>query len=429
MGLGHLRRNTLIGQKILEAAPGSNILLIADSPVAPFFRLPHGMDFIKLPSIQKISPGVWQPTHLQVHEQDVQDLRAALLRNVFQCYQPDLLLVDHMPVGAKGELTPALEVLRQARPSCSVVLGLRDILDARDVIARVWQAEGAYDALRSYYHRILIYGSSQVFDSCSAYSLPVPPQGIQYCGYVVNPAPIRPASQIRQDLHAGSRKLVFVSAGGGYDGYPLMRTYLQALRLLGNGTDFLTLMAVGVNLPPEMIQALEDEARGLPIQIHTHVDDSLSHIAAADLVVCMAGYNTLAEVLYLKKKALVVPRAGPSAEQRMRAGLFANRGLVEILDPRDLSPAALAQRLTAALQRNDMPAQDGGIEMDGAGQAASWLLELLRQQKPAAHISPAPTAGDGVSTGPLSCRSFVLLASRDESTPKTQDSPTLYGEG
>jgi predicted glycosyltransferase len=336
------------------------------------------MDFIKLPSIQKIGPGVWQPTHLQVHEQDVQDLRAALLRNVFQCYQPDLLLVDHMPVGAKGELTPALEVLRQARPSCSVVLGLRDILDARDVIARVWQAEGAYDALRSYYHRILIYGSSQVFDSCSAYSLPVPPQGIQYCGYVVNPAPIRPASQIRQDLHAGSRKLVFVSAGGGYDGYPLMRTYLQALRLLENGTDFLTLMAVGVNLPPEMIQALEDEAQGLPIQIHTHVDDSLSHIAAADLVVCMAGYNTLAEVLYLKKKALVVPRAGPSAEQRMRAGLFANRGLVEILDPRDLSPAALAQRLTAALQRNDLPAQDGAVEMDGAGQAAGWLLELLR---------------------------------------------------
>src|SRR2546427_75913 len=206
MGLGHLRRNTLIGQKILEAAPGSNILLIADSPVAPFFRLPPGMDFIKLPSIRKIAPGKWEPTHLHVHEQDVQDLRAALLRNVFQCYQPDLLLVDHMPVGAKGELTPALEVLRQARPSCSVVLGLRDILDAREVIARVWQAEGAYDALRSYSHRILIYGSSQVFDSCSAYSLPVPPQGIQYCGYCVKPAPIRPASQIRQDLHVGSRK-------------------------------------------------------------------------------------------------------------------------------------------------------------------------------------------------------------------------------
>ena len=60
LGPGHLRRNTLIGQKILEAVPGSNILMIADSPVAPFFRSPSGMEFIKLPSIQKISPGVWQ---------------------------------------------------------------------------------------------------------------------------------------------------------------------------------------------------------------------------------------------------------------------------------------------------------------------------------------------------------------------------------
>ena len=84
MGLGHLRRNTLIGQGILDAAPGSNILLIADSPVAPFFSLPQGMDFLKLPSIQKIGPGQWQPTHLGTSGQDVQVLRAALLRSVFQ---------------------------------------------------------------------------------------------------------------------------------------------------------------------------------------------------------------------------------------------------------------------------------------------------------------------------------------------------------
>lgn len=378
MGLGHLRRNTVIGQRILEAAPGSTILLIADSPVAPFFRLPSGMDFIKLPSIQKIGPGQWQPTHLQVHERDVQDLRGALLRNVFQCYQPDLLLVDHMPVGAKGELTPALEVLRQERPSCSVVLGLRDILDAREVIARVWEKEGAYEALRSYYHRVLIYGSSEIFDSCGTYSLPAPPQGIHYCGYVVNPGPIRPACQIRRDLQLGNRKLVFVSAGGGHDGYPLMRTYLEALRLLGERADFLTLMAVGVNLPEEMMAELEREAQGLPVQVFTHVSDSLSHIAAADLVVCMAGYNTLSEVLYQRKKALVVPRSGPSAEQRMRANLFASRGLLEMLDPNDLSPETLAQRLTAALQRDNPLVQDQTIEMDGAGQAANWLLELLR---------------------------------------------------
>jgi len=74
----------------------------------------------------------------------------------------------------------------------------------------------------------------------------------------------------------------------------------------------------------------------------------------------------------------VVPRAGPSAEQRMRAGLFASRGLVEMLDPLELSPEALAQRLLIALQREDLPVQGKALEMNGAKQAAGCLLELLR---------------------------------------------------
>jgi predicted glycosyltransferase len=140
----------------------------------------------------------------------------------------------------------------------------------------------------------------------------------------------------------------------------------------------MTLMAVGVNLAPDILQELESEAEGLPVRIVTHVEDSLSHIAAADLVVCMAGYNTLSEVLYLRKKALVVPRSGPSAEQRMRAGLFASRGLLEMLDPLELSPETMAQRLQVALQREELPAQDEAIEMNGARQAAGCLLELLQ---------------------------------------------------
>jgi predicted glycosyltransferase len=377
MGLGHLRRNTLIGQRILEAAPGSSILLIADSPVAPFFRLPAGMDFIKLPSICKIGPGQWQPTLQPENERDVQELRSALLSVVLESYRPDLLLVDHMPVGAKGELTPALQALRKANPSCAIVLGLRDILDAQDVIARVWQTEGAYDALRSYYQRVLIYGSSQVFDSLGSYGLPVPSRGVHYCGYVVNPGPVKSEDQIRHTLRAGSRKLVFVSAGGGHDGYRLMSTYLQALRLLENRNEVLTLMAVGVNLPAEKMQELIVESHGLPVRILSHVDDSLSHIAAADLVVCMAGYNTLSEVLSLKKKALVVPRAGPSKEQRMRASVFASRGLLEMIDPTDLNPGVLAERLKVALRRGSSSVPDQAIEMNGAGRAAGRLLELL----------------------------------------------------
>jgi predicted glycosyltransferase len=100
----------------------------------------------------------------------------------------------------------------------------------------------------------------------------------------------------------------------------------------------------------------------------------------------MAGYNTLAEVLYLKKKALVVPRPGPSAEQRMRAGLFARRRLIDVLDPTDLSPEPLAARLLEDWERTDYPADSEAIPMDGAKQAADRLVELLREGAYAASV-------------------------------------------
>ena len=66
LGLGHLRRTSLIGGAFLEAAKDSNVLLLADSPVAPFFQLPNSMDHIKLPSIRKVSAGGWEATRLRM---------------------------------------------------------------------------------------------------------------------------------------------------------------------------------------------------------------------------------------------------------------------------------------------------------------------------------------------------------------------------
>src|SRR2546430_16939448 len=68
LGLGHLRRTSLIGGAFLEAAKDSNVLLLADSPVAPFFHLPNSMDHIKLPSIRKVSAGCWEATRLRMDE-------------------------------------------------------------------------------------------------------------------------------------------------------------------------------------------------------------------------------------------------------------------------------------------------------------------------------------------------------------------------
>lgn len=378
LGLGHLRRNTLIGGEILDRTENSNVLMLADSPVAPFFRLGDGMDHLKLPSIKKVTHGKWEGAGLRILEKDLRRLRANILRDALVGFQPDLLLVDHMPGGARGEMLPALATVRMECPDCRIVLGLRDILDAEDVITRVWENEGAYNAVRSYYDEILIYGDDHVFDSRAVYHLPEPPCGTHYCGYVVNRGPVQPSEKVREALGFCDRPFVFISAGGGADGTPLMKTYMEALKRLGRRAEFGTLMAAGANVDSETFRCLEQQAEGLPIRIVSFIGDSVSYIAAADLVICMAGYNTISEVLYRKKKALVIPRNGPSCEQRMRARLFAGRGLIDVLDPVGLTPQVLADRVVADLQRTDFPVSNENLPMGGACRAADHLLALVQ---------------------------------------------------
>jgi predicted glycosyltransferase len=112
------------------------------------------------------------------------------------------------------------------------------------------------------------------------------------------------------------------------------------------------LVVTGPFLPDEERRELRRLAKGLPVQLVTSVPDSMSIMKAADLIVAMAGYNTSAEVLALGKPALLIPRAGPSAEQRMRASRFAKRGWVRWLAPESLSPEAMA---AAALEAMDVP--------------------------------------------------------------------------
>src|SRR3989442_5250799 len=181
-----------------------------------------------------------------------------------------------MPGGAQGELVPALKALKQAHPACSVVLGLREILDAPEVTQRVWETEGAYEALRRYYDRILSYGSKEMLSTCTTYRIPVPLRGTHYCGYVVKQDPVQGAEKIRQALRLPKRRYVFVSAGGGGDGQLLMRTYVQAVRILGSRVDFATLIAVGVISPPAIDLSFEGEGRRRSVLTYALVVDRTS---------------------------------------------------------------------------------------------------------------------------------------------------------
>jgi predicted glycosyltransferase len=113
------------------------------------------------------------------------------------------------------------------------VLGLRDIVDAPDVVRRDWTRQGVYDALELLYDRILIYGVREVMDLVEAYALsPAVAAKVRYCGYVTDPPSTgNPPPEVSLTTTLPERFLLATGGGGG-DGLPMLRTFLEALLLL-----------------------------------------------------------------------------------------------------------------------------------------------------------------------------------------------------
>lgn len=365
MGLGHLRRTRNIAQQVLALEPDCQVLALVDAPDAPFFPRLRGMDFVKLPTIVKTGNAGWRSESSQVVE-DVVATRSRLMLEAFRGFAPDAVLIDHMPVGARGELRPMLDEESDAK----FFLSLRDVLDAPEVVRDVWTDVGAYDYLPRY-DTVLVHGCEEIFDADAAYGLRARAQSMVYNHYVAPPT----NGNVAHDANA--EPLVLVTGGGGADAFPLAETFLRALPLALESTPLRALVLTGPNMPAAQREQLAAMAAPYPVEVRESSEDATALLRQASAVVTMGGYNTLCEVLASRKPALVVPRAGPSAEQRIRSRIFADRNLVRMLEPDGLTPEALAHGLLDLLAADDLPDEASIPPLDGAARAAALMLERL----------------------------------------------------
>lgn len=392
-GLGHMQRTTSIAWELYRLRPEASILTFSDSQLGQFFPISPHHDYIKLPSIAKEGPGNWKATHLRMSFPEILQLRKEIISNTLLNYNPDIFLVDHMPHGAMGELLPALESMKHFGLHTQNVLGLRDILDSPDVTINRWQVEGAYDVIERFYARILVFGMQDVYDVAEQYQLPDNATNkVFYCGYVANLDSERNAYSIRARFLAGKpadTRLIAVMAGGGADAYSMMSTLIEALPRVLEVQACSVAVITGPFMPVELIADLERRAGRLPIQMFEAVTDSTSYISAADLVIAMAGYNTSVEILRTKTQAILIPREGPSAEQRTRARLFSEKRWVDMIDPDELTPENLAQCISSHLMHPSGSKPSTLPNLSGAAVAAKHTLAVLASKKDRTHTQPA----------------------------------------
>lgn len=377
VGLGHARRNRALAYAMashLPALVGGRVrgLLIAGHPDASRDPLPEGWDWLVLPGMTRSGDGTgYTPRRLDMDGGRLRDLRSVTIDAALTAFDPDLLIVDRHPFGIDGELRPVLANLR-ARGTATV-LGLREVLDTPRAAAAEWEALGGAEHVAEHLDAVWVYGDHHVYDPRRTGELPGSLARLATTtGYLGHGRPAgRPARRGRTSPKPPPPYVLTV-LGGGSDGAGLARIAAQA-RL---PEDHRHLLITGPQMSDTDLQQVKELAArsgGETTVVHS-ASDVPELIAEAAAVVCMGGYNTIAEVMATDTPALVVPRSRRRQEQPRRAAALAALGAVETRDAATLTPEDVsAWWQTAVTGRIDR----SGIDLDGLSVVPHLAARLL----------------------------------------------------
>ncbi|NOY73891.1 MAG: glycosyltransferase [Gammaproteobacteria bacterium] len=359
-GLGNIRRMLSIAEYLNRSVENMSLLLISGSPMLHSFRLSEGIDYVKLPTISRSIQGDYQPRFLGLNITDTVKMRSNLILSTVRDFKPDVILIDKKPLGLKKEWAPVLQFLQQTNQLPRLFLVLRDILDNADVTHAYWQNKGYFEAIDRYYEQVLIVGCKAVYDASQKYRFPLSCQKkVHYCGYLKSDqSDLKSKQWVRKKLEIQQEKIILVTSGGGADGEPVLNNFLAFWQNHTLGGNIHAVVVHGPELTESAQRTLIERAKSCQqITLLEFTPHLLSFMKAADVVVCMAGYNTLCEALSLEKRIVCIPRAQPVEEQLIRAKRFSELQLLQFIHPDDLNVNKLSTAISRLLnnQINNTP--------------------------------------------------------------------------
>lgn len=379
VGIGHLTRTLSICDRVGRRYPFSSFLLATGTPYVPLFKNLQRIDYIKLPSLAKEAAQCYRSKFLPIPTGDMIDYRKAVLLDTVDHFGPDVVLVDKAPLGVCGELLPALRWLRRNRPDVRIIFGMRDIEDSAEATIAQWDDAGIPDALDECFDEVWVYGMRSIFDVVEEYGLSSTIQSkLSFMGYVTR------GGCEHSGPSSESEPTVLVTVGGGTDGEFLLRTYLDhaASRLRRMG--YRSLIVGGPDLPLSAAKSLRSAVELIPdAEWVDFVPCMNCRIRSSELVVSMGGYNTLCQLVSNRKRALIVPRKQPRLEQAIRAKLWADRGLVHAVDPDDLRPETLTDRIRAVIENGPVRGVDE-LDLGGLDRVCEKFGQFWSAEKPLA---------------------------------------------
>ncbi len=383
-GLGHLRRCRAIAQSLVTYRDDLSILMIAGSPIVGAFSFSPNVDFIRVPGVVKVANESYQPHSPGMSIEDLMAIRSAIILETARVFEPDIFLVDKEPLGLRGEVEATLHLLREKGKL--LVLGLRDVMDEPLRFAEEWDRKRAVPALENLYDHIWIYGLPDICDPLAGIDISdAVRQKTRFTGYLrrgKTPSGFYPAP------HEIEEPFFLVTTGGGADGAMLVDWVLRAYEF-----DPTLDMPAKIVLGPFMGTTqqtgfMERVDRLKLVEAITFEANMEALMQRAQAVVAMGGYNTFCEILSFDKRALILPRTSPRAEQYIRAAKAAELGLVSMLLPDESTDPRQMVEALRALPNRRRPSK---VHIPGLLDGLSVINSLVDQYLGTAASTPAYT--------------------------------------
>lgn len=380
LGIGHFHRSLEICRTV---ARDHETVMILGGPEVP---LPQtDVRFFILPGLQMDKEfRHLLPCRPGEELEAIKVQRQQQLLDFFTEFQPDVFLVELYPFGRKAfrfELDPILKGIGDGSLPPSIRLcSLRDILvekkDKKKYEKRVLHSlNNSFDGLLIHSDPAFIPLEAS-FEQTEAITVP-----LHYTGFITPHAntPGR-GSAIRKELQLqADDKLIIGSIGGGNVGAELLRATTDAAPLLKGQRDMQIHLFSGPYSDPDLQEELRTRGKG-HVTIHDFCTNFPDWLEAADLSISMAGYNTCMNLLAAGIPALLYPFA-QNREQRQRASVFSTTSPLVLLEPKELAPARLAEKIEKMLL---LPKRKSQANLQGAVTTATLMTtpDTWRKKSP-----------------------------------------------
>ncbi|MDQ1159618.1 putative glycosyltransferase [Sphingomonas sp. SORGH_AS 950] len=371
VGLGHLRRLCRIAERM--QGPFSCLIVTGHRDAATWF-VPETCEYVHLPAwdglIEERARYWSRKPFLEVSVKEAVSIRRTMIAGIMNAFRPDVIFVDHLPLGARDELADVIE----GAPGLKYLVTRGVLNETEDLDALIFGGR-AGAALAMKYDRIFVAADRRIVQFGEGRDLPAEVRAkIVETGYVARPISGCAIAERRaaRGLH-GNDVWVVASAGGGQTGEETIRA---SVALVKDYPKFAFDIVIGPRSNLRLDNRELAAKYGSRVRIHRTANDMSMLHAAADIVITAGGYNSILETIQGDAALICVPLRRSELDEQIKHA----RKLSEFIDIRVASTVAeLPGEFAKSLAGRSKPTRDrrGEIDMSGAEVIANIAMSDL----------------------------------------------------